>query len=251
MFLSLQGYIRVGARLSSGKPGPMFWVGNVPEATLELSEEAETKNESYTGNRLPVSRLATARSGNFNATLDEWSPKGIAMGFYGAQVAVEAGSATDESFPSDLVAGDQIRLEHPYASSLVIEDSAGGTPATLVDGTDYRLIGHNASVVEILNVGSYTQPFLASYSYAACSDLQIFTQAAVDRWVLFDGINTETGDPILIDLFKVRFSPFTNVGLINAGYGSLPLTGLVQFDSLNVDANGKGGFAKIVEKAAA
>src|SRR5690606_21011984 len=116
---SLQGHIRIGERLASGKPGKLYWAGNVPEATIALAEETTEKNESFSGQRLSYGRLGTSRSGTLNLTLDEWSLKNLALGLYSAPLNTVGGSVTDEAFPTGLVAGDQVRLDHPYASSLV------------------------------------------------------------------------------------------------------------------------------------
>jgi hypothetical protein len=153
---------------------------------------------------------------------------------------------TNEIFPTGLVDGDQVRLAHPYASSLVITDS-NATPATVA--TDkYQLTGHNEAIVEWVDVASFTQPFKAAYTYAGYDSLEVFTSAAPERYVIFDGINTETGDGVLIDIYRVRFAPFENLGMIHPEYGSLPFQGAVLFDLLNADENGKGGFFKYAQK---
>jgi len=246
---SLQGRIHVGTRLVSGKPGPLSWVGNVPEATLALATETTPKTESFSGQRLSYGRLQTSKSGTFNLTLDEWSLKNLAMGLYSASANTATGTVTDEAFPSALVAGDQIRLEHPYASALVIEDSASGTPATLTAGTHYRLMGHNASMIELLDVASLTQPFLASYSYAAYDQIGAFSVASPERYVVFDGVNTETGEGVLIDVYRVRFDPISELGLIHQEYGSLSLAGSLLFDELNNSGGQEAGFFRIRQKA--
>lgn len=245
--ISLQGYIRIGTRLVTGKPGPLYWAGNVPEATLQIAEETTDKNESFSGQRLSYGRLSTAKTGTFQGTFDEWSLKNLALGLYAAPLNTATSSVSDEAFPSALIAGDQIRLARPYASSLVIEDSAG-SPATLTAGTHYRLVGHNASIVEFINVASFTQPFLASYTYAAYDSLEVFTQSAPEKYVVFDGINTETGEGVLIDIYRARFSPFSDLGIIHTEYGGLPFSAAVLFDSLNVDGNGLGGFFRYTQK---
>lgn len=250
MLFSLQGYIFIGSRLETGKPGPMFWVGNVPEATLSLAQESETKNESFSGNRLPYGELNTGRSGTFNFTMDEWSPRNAALGLYSTPLEVEGSSATGEAFPEGLVAGDHVRLEHPYASALTITDSAVD-PVPLVAGTNYRTVGHNESIIEILDVDGFTQPFSAAYTYATYTNLEVFTQKAVERYVVFDGIDTVSGNPVLVDLYRVNINPVENLGLIHAGYGSLPMTASVLYDPLNLDQSAAGGFFKIRQKAAA
>lgn len=244
--LSLQGYLRFGPRLPSGKPGALFWAGNVPELTLSLEAQSATKNESHTGARLPMGRLALGKSGSLTGNFDQWSAKNMALGLYGEQLAVTSGSASAEEFPAALVVGDQVRLARPYATSVVLTDSAG-TPAT-VDTANYRVIGHNGAIVEILNLASYVQPFKAAYSYAAYKSMEAFTKVSQEVYAIFDGINTETGEGVLIDMYRLQMNPFTNIGLIHQEYGQLPFTGALLFDPLNVDSNGKGGFLKIINK---
>lgn len=250
--LSLQGYIRIGTRLPSGKCGAMFWAGNVPEATLDLSVENATKNESFTGGRMPYGKRKTGQTGRFTGVFDEWNLRNLALGLHAKELAVETGSVTGEVFPTGLVAGDQVRLAHSYVSSLVVTDSTG-SPIT-VDSGDYRLVGHNASVVEMLDVtgsGPYVQPFKAAYTYAAYNDLEVFGENPQEVWVMFDGINTETGDGVQVDLYRVGFDPFTNFGLIHAEYGNLPFAADVLYDPLNAQNDGKGGYYKIRQKTPA
>lgn len=247
---SLQGYIRAGTRnATTGRPGAMFWLGNVPEATLELTVESADKRESFSGNRGLYKRMYTQRGGTFSGSMDEWSLSNLALLLHSAAVPVAASTASGEAFPSALVAGDQVLLAHPHASSLVITDSAG-SPVT-VDAEDYALIGHNDRVVEIIDPTGYTQPFNAAYSYAAYDTLDVFANDPAEIYVVFDGIDTENNDPVEIDLFRAQFAPLGSFGLINEEFGSLPFSAELLFDSLNVDANGKGGFARLLSKTPA
>jgi hypothetical protein len=243
---SLQGYVRIGTKLASGKAGAMYWAGNVPEAQLELASESSTKNESFTGQRLPYGKLKTSQTGRFTGTFDEWNLKNLALGLHAAILNTATGSVTAEEFETGLVVGDQIRLDHPYVSALVLTDDAGAPVTVAVD--DYKLVGHNQSIVEVVNLAAYVQPFSAAYTYAAYDNVEVFAEDPQEVYVVFDGINTETGDGVLIDLYRTKFDPFASLGLIHAEYGSLPFAADVLFDPLNVDANGKGGFAKIRQK---
>lgn len=246
MLFSLQGKILIGARQTNGRPGKLFWAGNVPEATLALATESTDKTESFSGNRLSYGRLQTSKTGTINMTLDEWSRKNLELGLYGQNSSVVTGSVTGEAFPAGLAVGDLVRLARPYASALVLTDSAG-SPVT-VTPSHYALGGHNNAIVEILNIAAYTQPFVAAYTYAAYQTLDAFTQPSTERYAIFDGINTETGEGVLIDLYRVRFDPISELPLINSEYGALPMAGSLLYDQLNDDGSVTGGFLKITEK---
>lgn len=247
---SLQGYIRAAIRnANTGKPGPMFWLGNVPEATLEITVETSDKRESFSGNRGLYKRMYTQRGGTFSGSMDEWSLKNLALLLHSTAVQVVAGTATGEVFPSGLAIGDQVMLAHPNASALVLTDSTG-SPVT-VDTDDYALVGHNKRIVDILGLGTYVEPLKAAYSYAAYDKLDFFAQEPAEIYVQFDGIDTEYNQPVEIDLFRTQFAPLANFAMINAEFGSLPFSSELLFDPLNLDSNGKGGFARLLAKAVA
>jgi len=251
MYQSLQGIVRFGLRLPSGKPGAMWDVGNVPDATLQMQTQSTTKNESRTGQRLPALILFTGKSGAFNLTLDEWNTKNLEQAFYGVSSPTVAGTVTGEAFPAGLLAGDQVRLAKPYASALVLTDSAG-SPVT-VTSTKYKLTGHNDRVVEMLDVATYTQPFKAAYSYDDFESVEAFAALPRELYVQFDGIDTVTNVPVTVDLYRVQFSPVQNLGLIHqTDTGPLPLQGSILYDELNDDGtSANAGFFKFLRKTAA
>lgn len=245
---SLQGYIRVGERDANGTIGKLRWVGNVPEATLQLNTTSVDKNESYSGQRLQMGRLTTATTAALNYTMDEWSAANLALAFNATVNDITASTVTSEAFPAGLVAEDLVRLAHPFASNLVITDSAG-TPAT-VDAGHYALEGHGKNIVRIINPASYTQPFKAAYSYAAAQNVVLFSQPGREVFLQFDGINTETGEAVVMDLWRVRHDPVQQLGLINAEYGNLPMTAAVLYDRARAQDAALGGFGRMLSKTA-
>lgn len=245
---SLQGFIRLGELDANGNIGKMRWVGNVPEATLELGTSNTDKNESFSGKRLQIGRLATGTTAALNMTLDYWSSANLALGFQATVADIAASTVTGEAFPAGLVAGDLVRLDHPFASNLVITDSTG-TPAT-VDTDHYGLVGHGANMVEIKDVAAYTQPFKAAYSYEAAQNIVLFSSPGRVQFLQFDGINTETEEPVIIDLWRTRFDPVSNLGLINAEYGNLPLSAAVLYDARRAADPVLGGFGRMLQKKA-
>lgn len=245
---SLQGYLRIADLLPGGEIGPLRWLGNVPEATLQLNTDSTDKKEDFTGQRLQIGRLQTGLTAAFNYTMDYWSAPNLALGFNASQSTIAPGTVTGEVFPADLVVGNQVRLDHPFVSALSITDS-GGTPAT-VSEADYRLVGHSDNVVEILNLGSYVQPFKAAYGYAEASNLVLFSRLGASVYLQFDGINTETDEPVLLELWKVRHDPIKELALINKEYGSLGMTAAVLYDATRAIDPVLGGFGRMLERTA-
>jgi hypothetical protein len=245
---SLQGFLRVGVLNADGSIGALRWLGNCPEATLELDSSATDKTESYSGKRLQVGRLTTGTNAKLTYTLDEWSSANAALAFQAAVADITASTVTGEVFPADLVAGDLVRLDHPFASSLVITDSTGA-PITVAT-TDYALEGHGQNIVRIIDPTGYVQPFKAAYSYAAAKNTVLFSAPGKQVFVQFDGINTETNEPIIVDLWRVRHDPVKSLGLIHKEYGSLAMSAAVLYDVTRADDPTLGGFGRVMQKAA-
>lgn len=245
---SLQGYVNIAPILADGAIGPMRWLGNVPEATLNLGAESVDKTESYSGKRLQLGRLTTGITASLNITMDEWSASNLALAFQASVADIAAAAVTAEQFPDALVAGDLVRLDHPFASGLVISDSTAGTPLILPT-SNYSLEGHGANRVRILDPGALVQPFSAAYNYEAAKNVALFSQLGVPVYLQFDGINTETNEPVLLELWRTRFDPASEVGLINAEYGNLPLAGAVLYDPTKDADPLLGGFGRLLQKA--
>jgi hypothetical protein len=240
---SFQGRVSLATRQPNGKPGAFIEVGNVPTCQLALAVETTTKNESMSGQRLPYGRIVTAKNATITINFDEWLKQNLAVGFYATPQAIAEGTVTAEAFPDDLVAGDRVMLDHPGVSDLVITDSAA-VPAT-VPTSKYSLVSPGNGVVQIVDPTALTQPLKAAYSYSAGIDLGLFTTPSPERYFLLEGVNTETGNAVRVELYRVRFDPFSQIDLINEAYGSLPMTGSVLFDPLADTDEALGGFGRI------
>lgn len=242
---SFQGKIWLAERNAAGKPIKPEWVGNAPQLQLQLNTANTDKTDSYSGQRLQIGQLKGAKTAALNLTLDEWTPLSLALALYANAISAAAGTATGEAMPTPIAIGEVIRLDKPFISDLVLEDATN----PLVLGTDYRIESPSAGLIEFLT--SQAGPVTADYEYAAVEGVTMFTSAPPKRWLLLDGINTETGESVLVDLFNVQFNPVGDLNLITDEYGSIPLAGTVLFDPVNAKDANLGGFGRVLAKAAA
>jgi hypothetical protein len=241
---SFQGKVYLGTRLSGGKPGALIDVGDAPDCKVSLSVDSESRKESRSGQRLESAKLITGKSASLALTLNYFSAENLALGLYGTKQTVSGSTVSAESFPTGLVVGEAVVLEHGNVSSLVITDSAG-TPATLTAGTDYVLDNAANGVVIIKNLGSYTQPFKAAYAYGDSVDVTMFTADPPQRYFLLDGINTITNERVKVRLYKVQLDPTSELSLINSSFGQLTLAGSVLYDDEAILDADLGPFGKI------
>lgn len=241
---SFQGKVYLGTRLAGGKPGALRWVGDAPVCEVSFSTDAETRKESYSGQRLTSARLQKGNEAQIKLTLNWAEIDNLMLGMYGTKNTVAAGTVTGELLPAGLVNGDVIVLNKGKVSSLVVTDSAGA-PATLVAGTDYTLDSANGGVLTIKNIGTFVQPFKAAYSNGASTDVTIFTSLPPERYLLLDGVNTLDNSPVKLRLYRTQFDPLTTLPLINEGFGQIELAGAVLYDSEAAVDSTLGGFGKI------
>lgn len=240
---SFQGRVLLGDRLENGKPGKLEWVGNTPTCTLSIATENIEKIESFSGQRLPYGRIQTSKKATIKLALDEILPVNLIQGLYANHISKDAGSAVDELLPADLVAGDIIRLDNAFIdeTTLVIQDSASES----VTRDKIAVESANAGLLKVVDPVGLTQPFKASYDYTKRSAFTILSQTPPERYFVLDGINTENNQPMVLNLYRVRFDPAESLELINSEYGTLSLTGSVLIDTINMNDPALGGFGKL------
>lgn len=247
---SFQGKVWAGSRSDDGKLSRPYWAGNVPAMSLKLSTDASNKTESFSGKKLQYGRLQKGTTAQLDLTFDEWLAKNIALAIWASEIELATDTVTGEALESGLVVGDFVKLDGQFVSSVVLTDSTA-TPAELVLGTDYRIESPNSGLIELLNVTGKTQPLKAAYTTQAATAFTMFTAAPPERYILLDGINTETQEPVIVTLYRCKFDPVSDLAFINDDYGNFQLSGSVLYDPLNAADDELGGFGRIVQKAAA
>ncbi|MBS0212309.1 MAG: hypothetical protein JSR26_03895 [Proteobacteria bacterium] len=240
---SFQGKIYIADRQNDGSCGPLRWAFNVPALQLKLSATTKEHKESFSGLRLTDARLITEQKCEVTMDLEDFNKDNLAMALYGAASAVVAGTVTGEALPT-VVAGDIVKLAHVGTSALVVTDSAG-TPATLVAGTDYSIESAAGGLVKFLNLGSYVQPFNAAYSYGAASNVAMFAQQPVNKYLVGDLINTVDGSRVSVRLYQVRFDPMAQLDVIGDDFNKMQLAGSCLADLVNGQDASLGYFGRI------
>lgn len=183
----------------------VFKVGCANSAlTTTPKRETKTVKESCSGQRLDITEIETAKSLEVKLDMHQFDKETLARAFFGTASQVGAGTTTAELFPAGMTAGSYAFLKRPNASAIVLTDSAA-TPATLVAGTDYKVVDAAQGVIQILDVGTFVQPFKAAYAYAAYGNIAAFTATSVKTGLVFTGINHE-GDRARVIIPKLSLS---------------------------------------------
>ncbi len=221
------------------------WLGNVEEATLEIAVEKEDKKESFSGQRGIYGTIITEKTVTLNMTLDEWLPEVLALGLFSKQVDVPSKTVTSEAFPSGLTKDDVVSLDGLFVSEVILTDSDS---KVLVEGEDYIVSSTTAGEIKLLKAIA-AQPVTASYKTADTTSLAFLSEVqAPERFLIFEGIDTQNNKSVYLELYRVQFEPTSSFGLINESFGTLPLVGTLLIDSERLDNSLLGGYARIVTK---
>lgn len=247
-YFSGQGRVYLAGRDANGNPLALRWVGNVPDLKVSLNVETIEHKESYSGQRLTDLQLIKGKDGEFSCSLEEISIENLELSLYGTTSSVTAGSVTDEALPTGVAANESRLLAHQIVSGVVIQDSAT-TPATLTEGTHYKV--HAAQgAIEFLNVTGFTQPFKVDYDYGAAKTIAMFRSAQPEVWLRFDGINTaDSNRPVILDLYRVAINPTKDLSLISDELQRFELSGRVLADATKASDAQLGQFGRLIMQA--
>lgn len=248
-YFSFQGKAYIAERDANGNAKPLRWLFDVSQLQIELTTETSEINESWSGNRLVAAEINRSVAASVSMTLNGANRDNIALALFGTKVDIASQSVTGEVLPTGLLAGDIVRLANEAISNVVITDSAG-TPATLVEGTNYRIEDAFAGLIEILDPAAFVEPFNAAYDAAAAESVVLFGSKAEERWIVFSGINTVDNSLAKIDLYRVRLQPTQNLALINEEFGNFELQGGALFDAAKAIDPTLGGFGRWVTPVA-
>lgn len=248
-YLFGKGKLFFAQRDSNGKPGALYWPGNVASLELSIETEEYTHRESYSGNNLQDLAITYGKSASFSARVESFALDTLALGLYGSKIPVAGSTVSAETLPDSLVANDEVFLANGNVSSLVLTDSATPTPATLTLNTNYTIEDAATGRIKLVNVAGFTQPFKAAYSYAARNDLGVFTTAAPERWVRYEGINLANNNKrVVVDIFRAKVNPQSGLPLISESEaGGYDLTGQILADDKRSLSDPLGVYFRIID----
>lgn len=215
-----QGIVSIAERLPSGLPGVFRELGNCPSFELGLTEETVERTESMSGQRLPFRKMTRTRGGTLTLQTDEFNKANLALAVVGSVTQVAAGTpVTNWALPTDLQVGDIVALPalNVAANTLTITDSTSGTAVDLVLDTHYSYDPLSAEI-KILSLAGITQPLTADFTPGGHVAVGAFQAASKEYWVRLKGINTDTSERGVTDIFRCKINPATALALINEDF---------------------------------
>ena len=234
MALQDYSYVGFGRVFASevGTPTNAFEIGNCSALNLQASEDKKSLKNFKSGGGGLQNSIIRIDTVSLNMTLHDINDDNLAMMLFGDKSAAVSGSVTGESVTGYV--GGLIRLANIDPSSVVVTDDPVVT--TYVEGIDYEVTA--AGVVPLAG-GAITDgdALLIDYDYSAVSVVQALTQSAKEWAITFSGLNeARTGKAVVLDVYRNKFGPFSDLPLIGEDYAAPQLTGEVLVDSTKTGA---------------
>ena len=251
IFFRGQGRVFLGLRDASGNPKNLRYLGNVPELKIALEATTLEHKESTSGQSLQDFRQDIGKKATATVTMENFTKENMAMALRGTVNSIVAGSAiTGEVLgagSTTAAVGDILVFAKRNASAVVIKDSTG-SPKTLTNNVNYKInaIGGHIELLDLTTGGPYVQPFKADYTPGTSTEVGLFTDAAKEYFLRFEGLNTANGNaPVVVDLFRFVMDPSKAMDLITDELGKFPLDGALLYDSARSSAGVLGQFGAI------
>jgi len=246
-YFSGQGKLYVADRDAEGYAKGFKYLGNVPSLAVNLTTDQVEHQESTSGQRLVDAVMIAKKSAEVQFDIEEFTANNIARALFGVSATITGTSVTGESLNAvGLVAGDFFQTKNPKISAVAVKASAG-SPATLTLGTDYAIDSADHGTIKLLNAGSYVQPFKVDYTFATYSNVPMFTEALVDRWLKFDGLNTvDSNRAVRVELYKFNLYPMESWNLLSNDFAKWTIKGRALYDAAHAADSVLGGFGRVL-----
>lgn len=141
--------------------------------------------------------------------------------FFGTKATVAGGAVTAVSFvpAAGIVQNAIVPLpgDRTHLSTFTSIVDSAGSPATLVQGTDYE-IDNQAGVVKFLIVAGYTQPFKVTGTQDAGSQIGALKSRSQEMWLRHKVINIADSDDYgVLDAYRIQIDPAASWQLVTDG----------------------------------
>ena len=246
-----QGKVKL-AKIIGGVRQPWRWVGDVSALSTAFAEEKASHRESYSGKKSKVREFNITNDMTVNATFHDLGTENLVLFTQGTATENEAGTVTAELLRNPVAAGDEVALENPGVSDVVITDSTG-TPAT-IDPEHYELDPAYGNILFLsLPDPAPTMPLKAAYTYAANKSVSFLSAPQQQVALRYEGINlAEGGAPVIVELYKLSPGLLQELALITDGndVAGMQVTGSVLLDSSKSATGPYGQYGRIVQLTA-
>ncbi|MCK5307026.1 MAG: hypothetical protein KAJ73_00305 [Zetaproteobacteria bacterium] len=247
-YYSGQGSLYVAERDVDGSPKAMIPVGNVPNLEVSIEVTKFEHKESETGQRAVDLSIIQEKKGTLTMTLENINAYNLAMAFWGQSVINAAAVAQAQVVTAYL--GYKTKLALPAVSTVLVTDDAtkiidyefGTAVDDLVNSLNGWIDEANGSMHIFTDAEQTTRGAAANITdlellEVTCDNadsvsMEAFTTTTMERYLVFEGLNTIDEKAVRIEIFKAQLDPLSGYGLINEELAALEVNGTILSDAL-------------------
>lgn len=178
---------------------------NVPEAetTDRISKMRDTAGQA-------LDSVSEIQPHELSITFDGFNGQLLASAFNGVVADYTAASKTGEQIAITARTGAGVSVGSYQITDVTVAADDGGSPGTaLTEGTDYA-IEARLGLIRALDGGAITDGDTVHVTYDAPEITGDMIRGAarseITAAILFDGVDTVTGDPVIIEIDRVNLS---------------------------------------------
>jgi len=225
-------YLQVGAN-------PLVSVGNVNKLAISVSEDRQEQIDYESAGGGVADSVSRIKSMGLDMNAYSFSQENLQIALRGTSAAVTGGVVTDEAVTASK-GGLNVLAKLPDASATLTVDSSTGTAYT--EGTDYIRTRSGFTIPSTSTIADKAS-LLVSYTAVAGNALQGLTTGATNVRLVFEGLNeARSGKAVVLEFFKVQFSPTAGLDLISDKFADITLKGLVLKDETKSSAAGASAY---------
>ncbi len=246
-----QGQVFLAKRVG-GQPAGLDFIGNVSELMLNPQTEKIEHQESQTGYNSVDKVIERGLKVEMSMTTDSMTDENLARLVFGKITKTEVTTVTNElhfGYPGLLVTLNNINLTRLNSLTRTT------TTQPFTNGVDYEIVDLAAGILRILPGGliSSGRGFRANYVCGASETVAAFGTPNTEYWLRFNGLNSaENDNPVIIDCFKVRFAPASDIPVINDdNFAEYKQSGTCLFDAAQPVSGKLGRFFSVRQLQAA
>lgn len=246
-----QGQVFVAERIA-GQPAAFEFIGNVSELMLKPQTEKIEHQESQTGYNSVDKVIERGLKVDIDITTDSNLAENLSRLTFGRVTQNNTVTVTGETHNVEV--GKYLHLNNINVTNFVSLLSSGG--ATLNVDVDYEVLDLASGLIRILPTTTAIADqdiVTANYIAGQSETIAAFGVTNTEYWLRFNGLNSaEYDNPVIIDCFKVRFAPVSDMPLINDdNFAEYKQTGTCLYDSLQPITSTLGRFFSIRQLRAA
>lgn len=201
-------------------------VGNCTLLDLAIAESVKELKDYQSPGGGTYASVRRVDKITIKMNVDDLNLDNLAMALYGSQASANAGTATDESHSAYL--DGLVRLAQPPDAITSVTDATATT--TYTAGDDYSPAAGGIIIPAGSAIPDGSQ-ILVTYTYKSSSAIQALTQSGQEVVLYLEGMNeAENGAMNLTDIYRVKFGPLKNLGLLGDDFSKIELEGDVLKD---------------------